>query len=91
MKSLAVSEQEKILDLQEFFNGINLPKNQLIQIKKSIIQLLSELVENKIIENEFQMIFKSDKKIHGLIKNLSTSDITRQIKTIKLTEILKKL
>jgi len=30
MKSLTVSEREKTLDLEEFFN----PNNQLIQIKK---------------------------------------------------------
>jgi len=89
MKSLAVSEQEKILDIQEFFNTINVPNNQLIQIKKSIIQLLNELVENKIIHNELQIIFKSGKKTHGLIKNLTTSDITRRIKHIKLNEIIK--
>ena len=49
MKSLAVREQEKRLDLDEFFNRVNVPNNQLIQIKKSIIQLLNELVGNKII------------------------------------------
>ena len=49
MKSLAVRKREKRLDLEEFFNSINLPNNQLIQIKKIIIQLLNELVENKII------------------------------------------
>lgn len=91
MKSLAVSEQEKTLDLQEFFNTINVRNNQLIQIKKSIIRLLKELVENKIIQNEIKIVFKSGKKEHGLVKILTTSHITRRIKHIKLNEILKKL
>ena len=43
MKSLTVSEQEKRLDFQEFFNTINVRNDPLIQIKKNIIQLLSEL------------------------------------------------
>ena len=43
MKSLAVSKPEKTLDLEEFFILINLRNNQLIKIKKNIIQLLNEL------------------------------------------------
>jgi len=91
IKSLAVSEREKKLDLEEFFKPINVRNNQLIQIKKSIIQLLNELVENRIIQNEVVIVLKSGKKLHGLIKNLTTSDITRRIKHIKLTEVLKNL
>jgi len=48
MKSLAVREPEKRLDLDEFFKRVNVPNKQLIQIKKSIIQLINELVENQI-------------------------------------------
>ena len=91
MKSLAVSEPEKRLDLKEFFNTINVRTNQLIQIKESIIELLNELVENKIIQNEVEIEFKSGKKKDRLIKNLTTSDITRRIKDIKFHEILKKV
>ena len=91
MKSLAVSEREKKLDLEEFFKPINVRNNQLIKIKKNIIQLLNELVENRIIQNEVVIVLKSSKKTHGLIKNLTTSDITRRIKYIKLTEVLKNL
>ena len=43
VKSLAVSKPEKTLDLEEFFILINLRNNQLIKIKKNIIQLLNEL------------------------------------------------
>ena len=62
MKSLAVSEREKRLDLEEFFKPINVRNNQLIKIKKSIIQLLNELVENRIIQNEVVIVLKSGKK-----------------------------
>ena len=62
LKSLAVSERDKKLDLEEFFKPINVRNNQLIQIKKSIIQLLNELVENRIIQNEVVIVLKSGKK-----------------------------
>ena len=52
----------KILDLEEFFNRINSRNTDLVQIKKNLIQLLSELVENKIIQNEVEVILKSGKK-----------------------------
>ena len=90
MKSLAVSKQEKILNLQEFFNRINVSNNQLINIKQNILQLFNELVENKIIQNELQIVFKNGKQTHRLVKNLMASDITRRVKYIKLTEIFKK-
>ena len=88
MKSLSVSEREKKLDLEEFFKPINVRNNQLIQIKKSIIQLLNELVENRIIQNKVEIVFKSGKKKYYLIKKLTTSNITRRIKYIQLYEIL---
>jgi hypothetical protein len=52
----------KRLDLEEFFNTINVRNAGLIQIKKNLIQLLSGLVENKIIQNEVEVILKSGKK-----------------------------
>jgi len=91
MKSLAVSDQKKRLYLEEFFNTINVRNDPLNQIKKNIIKLLSELVENKIIQNEVEVLLKSGKKKYHLIKNLTTSDITRRIKYIQLHEILQKI
>jgi len=91
MKSLAVSGQKKRLDLEEFFNKINVGNDPLIQIKKNIIQLLSKLVENKIIQNEVEVTLKSGKKKYHLIKNLTVSDITRRIKYIQLHEIIQKI
>jgi hypothetical protein len=79
------------LDLEEFLNTINVRNDPLIQIKKNLIQLLSELVENKIIQNEVEVILKSGKKKYPLIENLTTSDITRRIKYIQLHEILQKI
>ena len=91
MKSLAVSDQKKKLSLEEFFNTVNVRNDPLIQIKKNLIQLLSELVENKIIQNEMEVILKSGKKKYHLIKNLTTSNITRRIKYIQLHEIHQKI
>ena len=88
IKSLATSERNKTLDLEEFFNTISLSNNQLIQIKKNIIQLLNNLVENMIIKNGIEILLKSGKKINRLIRDLSTSDITRRIKLIKFYEII---
>ena len=51
MKSLAISDKKKRLDLEKFFNTINVRNDPLIQIKKNLILLLIELVENKIIRN----------------------------------------
>ena len=44
IKALAVKDQKKMLDLQEFFNTINARNDVLIQIKKNLIRLLSKLV-----------------------------------------------
>ena len=88
MKSLAVSDKNKTIDLEEFFNTIHVRNDPLIQIKKNLIRLLSELVENRIIQNEVEILLKSGKKKYYLIKNLTTSDITRRIKYIQLHEIL---
>ena len=89
IKSLAVNEQKKILDLQEFFNTINVSNKRLIGIKESIIQLLKELVEDKIIYNLLEIILKSGKKKDISIKYLTASDITRRIKHLKFTENIK--
>ena len=62
MKSLAVSDQEKVLDLQEFFNTSNVSNKRLIEIKENLIKLLKKLVEDKIIYNQLGIILKSGKK-----------------------------
>ena len=91
IRSLAVREQVKRLDLEEFFDRVNVPNSQLIKIKKNIIQLLNELVGNKIIHNEVEVVLKSGSKKDLLIKNLTASDITRRIRYIKFYEKIKKL
>ena len=90
IKSLAVSNQEKTLNLEEFFNRTNIRNDQLIRIKKNIIQLFKKLVENKIIQNEIKIILKSGKNKDLLIKNITTSDITRRIKYVRFQEIFRK-
>ena len=91
IKSLAIYKQEKRLDLDEFFSRVNVSNNQLIRIKKSIIQLLNELVENKIIHNQVRLVLKSGKKKDQLIKDLTTSDITRRVKHIEFNESIENL
>jgi hypothetical protein len=89
VKALAVNEPKKILDLQELFNTINVSNKRLIGIKESIIQLLKELVKDKIIHNRLEIIWKSGKKEDVSIKYLTASDITRRIKHLKFTENIK--
>ena len=91
LKSLAVSSREKVLDIEEFFNRINVPNNQLIKIKRDIIQLLDELVENSIIQNKIEIMLKSGKKRAKSIKDLTVSDITQRIKYIKFDEKISNL
>jgi len=86
MKSLAVSEREKSLDLEEFFNPINVRNTDLIEIKKTIIHLLREMVENQIVQNQLEIVLKSGNKKEVVIKNLTTLDITRRIKYLNFTE-----
>ena len=86
MKSLAVHAQEKKFNLDKFFDQVNVPNKQLIKIKKNIIQLLNELVENRIIDDEIVLVLKSNGKKDQLIKKLTTSDITRRIKYIEFNE-----
>ena len=85
MKSLAIRNQKKILDLEEFFNTINVRNDRLINI-----QLLNELVVNEIIENKVEIVLKSRKNKNHLIRNLTTSDITRRVKYIQFSEIYRK-
>jgi len=91
LKSLAVSNQEKTLDLEEFFGIVNLPNKQLIQIKKSMIKLFKGLVESNTIQNEIEIVLKSGKKTEQLIENLTSYHITQRIKYIKFHEKIKKL
>lgn len=89
MKSLAVSNQEKILNLEKFFNTINVRNDQLIKIKESMIQLLQELVKDKIIHNQLEIVFKSDKKFSKIIfiKNLNLEVYTMKAFFRKLARV----
>jgi len=89
MKALAVSAQEKTLDLEEFFTKINVQNEQLIKIKENIVQLLKELVKEKIIFDHLLIELKSGKKKEVSIKSLTTFDITRRIKNLRFTENIK--
>jgi hypothetical protein len=86
IKAFAVSEREKRLDLEEFFNPINTRNTALIRIKKTILQLLRELVENQIIDNQLEITLKSGTKKEVWINELTVSDVTRRIKYLNFTE-----
>ena len=86
IKALAVREQEKVLDLREFFNIISVSNKRLIRIKENIIQLLRELVQDGIINDTIEIELKSGRKKEILIKFLSVSDITQRIHYLKFTE-----
>jgi len=90
IKSLAVKNQKKILNLEEFFNTINARNDMFIKIKKNLIQLLNDLVVNGIIQNKVEIILKSCKNKNYLIQNLTASDITRRVKYIQFCEIHRK-
>jgi hypothetical protein len=77
LKSLAISSQEKTLDIEDFFNRITIPNSQLIIIKKSMIQLLNELFEVNIIQNEIKIVLKSGKETNQSIKDSTSYLIIR--------------
>jgi hypothetical protein len=62
IRALAVPERKKVFNIDDFFDIINVPNKHLIKIKKNIIQLLNELVINRIIKNKVEIILKSGKK-----------------------------
>ena len=62
------ADQKKVLDLQEFFNTVNVSNKHLINIKEHIIRLLKELVTHKIIHNQLEIVLKNGIKEKVLIK-----------------------
>lgn len=59
-------------------------------MKEKLIQLLQELIENKIIEPELQIIYKNGKEKQVHIDKLVTSTINKRIQYLKFNEIIKK-
>lgn len=62
--------------MEDFFTRISVPNSQLVVIKKSMIQLLNELVESDIIQNEIKIILKSGKETKQSIKDSTSYHIT---------------
>ena len=58
-------------------------------MKEKLIQLLQELIENKIIEPELQIIYTNGKEKQLHIDKLVTSNINRRIQYFKFNEIIK--
>ena len=90
IQTFAVKHQQKTFDLEEFFNQLSLSNAYIIQLKKSIIQLLNELGENQIIDTELEIIDKKGNHQHIQIKYLTTSNLNGKIKYLKIIENIKK-
>ena len=77
MRSLAVPCKIKTLDFENFFNTVvdkQIGQDSLIQIKKNIIKLLSELVRSKIITDDAKIVMKNGIEINVLIHELTVSN-----------------
>jgi hypothetical protein len=88
IQSLSVKDQQKKLDIQELFERVSVSNSRMVRVKEKLIQLLQELVENKSLRPEIQIISKGGKKKHVQLKNLTSSIITRRIKYLKFNEII---
>ena len=89
IQTLAVKQTQKIFDLEEFLFRVSLPNPYIIQLKKTIIQLLNELVDNQLIENNLEIITKKGTNRHISIKDLTFYNLNGQIKYLKFTENIK--
>lgn len=83
-----MKDQQKKLDIQELFERVSVSNSRMVRVKEKLIQLLQELVENKSLRPEIQIISKGGKKKHVQLKNLTSSSITRRIKYLKFNEII---
>jgi hypothetical protein len=88
IQSLAVSDLQKTFDVQEFFYQISTSNTQMIQVKKQFIDLLQELVQDKIIKFELEIILKSENRNQIQVKQLTTSMINRRIHYLEFYEII---
>lgn len=86
IKALAINRQNKSLDLEKLFSTVNVSNTNLIKIKKQTIKLLKELVKHKIIHNQLETIYKSDRKKQILLESITISNITRRVKYLNFSE-----
>lgn len=82
-------DQKKTFDFQEFFDQVSVKSSHMIQIKKSMIQLVDELVEEELIQLELQIIYKNWKKRQIRIEELTNCIISKRIQYFKFNEIIK--
>lgn len=61
----------------------------MVHIKKEFGKLLKELVEQKFIQPELQIIYKNGKQRQIRVEELTVNKITKRIRYIKLNEIIK--
>lgn len=61
----------------------------MVQIKKDFCKLLNELVEQKFIEPELQIIYKNGTQRQIRLEELTLNRINRRIRYVKFNEIIK--
>jgi len=87
IQSLSVKDQQKKLDIQEFFERVPVSNSRMVKMKEKLIQLLQELVEKKVFGLKYKFFRKVEKKTR-VNKKLTSSSITRRIKYLKFNEII---
>jgi len=89
IQSFVRKDQKKTFDLEELFNQVSVSISRMLQIKKEFVQLLKELVEQKFIEPELQIIYKNGKQRQIILEELTLNRINRRIRYVKFNEIIK--
>ena len=73
IKALATNTETKLLDLQELFSVVNASNNNLIKLKRQIINLLKELLAYQIIYSQLKIVFKNGSRKQVSIEHLTIS------------------
>ena len=73
IKALATNTETKLLDLQELFSVVNASNNNLIKLKRQIINLLKELLAYQIIHSQLEIVFKNGSRKQVSIEHLTIS------------------
>ena len=78
--------QEQIKQDEILEGEIVIPNAQLRKVKKNIIQLFKELVDNNIIEQELKLVTKTGNETTILVQNITLSHLTARLKFIQINE-----
>jgi hypothetical protein len=87
IRCLAKNNLDKTLYFEDFFNQLNVQNKQLIEIKKTLLQLLIILTKQDLIEDKIKITLKKSGRVkEKKISTLVISDITRRILCVSLRE-----